>query len=50
MKTFFFTILICCSWQLQAQTIKNFNLKDTQNTARSFEELKGEKQYITSEQ
>jgi thiol-disulfide isomerase/thioredoxin len=43
MKTLFFTILICCSWQLQAQTVKDFSLKDLQNTSQSFENLKGEK-------
>jgi thiol-disulfide isomerase/thioredoxin len=29
--------------QLQAQNLKNFNLKDTQNTNQTFEKLKGEK-------
>lgn len=43
MKTLFFTILICCSWQLQAQTVKDFSLKDLQNTSQTFENLKGKK-------
>jgi thiol-disulfide isomerase/thioredoxin len=43
MKIIYFVIVFCMALQLQAQTVKNFNLKDTQNTSRSFEELKGEK-------
>lgn len=43
MKTVYLLILVCAFSQVQSQTIKNFNLKDTQNTFRSFEELKGKK-------
>jgi thiol-disulfide isomerase/thioredoxin len=43
MKTLFLTFLIYCSIQLQAQTVKDFSLKDIQNTSQSFENLKGEK-------
>lgn len=43
MKILFFTILIGCSIQLHAQTVKDFNLKDLQNTYQTFENLKGEK-------
>lgn len=43
MKTFYSVIAFCIISGLQAQTLKNFNLKDTQNTNRSYDELKGEK-------
>jgi thiol-disulfide isomerase/thioredoxin len=43
MKIIHLAIVFCITLQLQAQTVKNFNLKDTQNTNHSFEELKGEK-------
>jgi len=43
MKAIYLVITFCIVLQLQAQSVKNFNLKDTQNTNRSYEELKGEK-------
>lgn len=43
MKIIYALFIFCFFSQLEAQTIKNFNLKDTQNTAHSYEELKGEK-------
>lgn len=43
MKTLFLSILICYALQLQAQTVKDFNLKDIQNTNQTFSKLKGEK-------
>ena len=43
MKFIYLAFVFCIISQLQAQNIKNFNLKDTQNTNHSFEELKGEK-------
>jgi thiol-disulfide isomerase/thioredoxin len=43
MKFIYLAFVFCTISQLQAQNIKNFNLKDTQNTNHSFEELKGEK-------
>jgi thiol-disulfide isomerase/thioredoxin len=43
MKTLFLSILICCALQLKAQTVKDFSLKDIQNTNQTFSKLKGEK-------
>lgn len=43
MKAIYLVITFCIVLQLRAQSVKNFNLKDTQNTNRSYEELKGEK-------
>jgi thiol-disulfide isomerase/thioredoxin len=43
MKFINLVFLFCFFSQIQAQTLKNFNLKDTQNTNRSYDELKGEK-------
>jgi thiol-disulfide isomerase/thioredoxin len=43
MKIIYFAIVFCITLQLQAQTIKNFSLKDTQNTTKNYEDLKGEK-------
>lgn len=43
MKTLFLSFLICCSLQLEAQTVKDFSLKDIQNTNQTFSKLKGEK-------
>jgi len=43
MKTLFLSILICCSLQLEAQNVKDFSLKDIQNTNQTFSKLKGEK-------
>ena len=43
MKTFYLVIAFCIISGLQAQSIKNFSLKDTQNINHSYEELKGEK-------
>lgn len=43
MKFIYLVFVFCFINQIQAQTVKNFNLKDTQNTNRSYEELKGEK-------
>jgi thiol-disulfide isomerase/thioredoxin len=43
MKTLYLVIAFCLFSQLQAQTLKNFSLKDLQNATKSFEDLKGEK-------
>ncbi|MBP6182227.1 TlpA disulfide reductase family protein [Flavobacterium sp.] len=43
MKAIYALFIFCLFSQLQAQTIKNFNLKDTQNTTHSYEGLKGAK-------
>lgn len=43
MKTLFLTILASAFFQLQAQTVKDFSLKNLENSSQTFEKLKGEK-------
>lgn len=43
MKFIYLVFVFCLISELQAQNLKNFNLKDTQNTTQTFEKLKGEK-------
>lgn len=43
MKLIYLALLLFIGIELQAQTIKNFSLKDTQNNTKSYEDLKGEK-------
>jgi thiol-disulfide isomerase/thioredoxin len=43
MKITYIIIAFCLVLHLQAQTVKNFNLKDTQNTSKTYEDLKGQK-------
>lgn len=43
MKFIYLAFVFCFISELQAQSLKNFNLKDTQNTSQTYEKLKGEK-------
>jgi thiol-disulfide isomerase/thioredoxin len=43
MKLTYLVFIFCFISELQAQSLKNFNLKDTQNTSQTYEKLKGEK-------
>jgi thiol-disulfide isomerase/thioredoxin len=43
MKFIYLLFVFCFISEAQAQNLKNFNLKDTQNTSQTFEKLKGKK-------